>query len=208
MIKAIIFDIGGVLIDVDIEYDKKMYHELLGFSGIDDLLDPCHQRGIYSDLEEGKIGADEFRRYILSHSRLGSTPDDVDRCVAALLKEMPPYKAELLTELSRHYEVCILSNNNEISIKYCHDIFTRAGLDWQKVISREYLSFKMKLLKPDPRIYTAVLRDIGLPPEEILFIDDAADNVQVASEMGIRAVLFGSGQDLRDVVRKALEEMD
>ena len=89
MIKGIIFDIGGVLIDVDVERDKKVYEEVLGYTKIDELLDPCHQKGIYSDLEEGKVSDDEFRQYILKDSRPGSTPEDVDRCVGALLVGMP-----------------------------------------------------------------------------------------------------------------------
>ena len=50
-IKAIIFDLGGVLVDLDIEDCKSSFKSLLGYYGIDDIIDPCHQRGIYGDLE-------------------------------------------------------------------------------------------------------------------------------------------------------------
>ena len=85
MIKAIIFDMGGVLVDLDIEDCKRAFKEYLGYDKIDELIDPCHQKGIYGDLEEGKITGDEFRRLVLEESRPGSAAEDVDRAMWHIL---------------------------------------------------------------------------------------------------------------------------
>lgn len=205
MIRAIIFDIGGVLIDVDVEYDKQVYRDVLGYDKIDEILDACHQKGVYSDFEEGKISDDDFRQYILKDSKPGSRPEDVDRCMSELLRGMPAKKAELLTELSADYDIFFLSNNNGISMKYCHKIMEEAGLDVAKVIKKEFLSYQMKMLKPGLEIYRKVVEEVGRPAREILFIDDAESNVKAASQVGINAVHYKPGDDLRAIVNKVLE---
>ena len=50
--KAVIFDMGGVLVDLDIEGCKAAFKSSLGYSNIDNIIDACHQKGIYGDLEE------------------------------------------------------------------------------------------------------------------------------------------------------------
>ena len=71
-IKAIVFDAGGVLLNLNLEACKTAFKDILGYYKIDELLDPCHQKGIYGDMEEGKITADEFRTQVLAESRPGS----------------------------------------------------------------------------------------------------------------------------------------
>lgn len=66
--KAIIFDMGGVLVDLDMDGCRNAFKSLLGYHKIDELLDPCHQKGIIGELEEGMLTADEFRSIVLSES--------------------------------------------------------------------------------------------------------------------------------------------
>lgn len=73
-IKAIVFDAGGVLLDLDLERCKSAFKEKLEYNRIDELLDACHQKGIYGDMEEGKISADEFRAVLDS---IGLEPGEV-----------------------------------------------------------------------------------------------------------------------------------
>ena len=80
MIKGIIFDMGGVLIDLDYERCATAY-ESLGFKDIRNYLDPCHQKGIYGDMESGKVSEDEFYDFVLSKFRPGCRRADVDACM-------------------------------------------------------------------------------------------------------------------------------
>lgn len=221
MIKAIIFDLGGVLIDLDLERCRKAFAEDVGYRKIDELLDAWHQKGFYSDLEEGKLSEDEFRRKIIEGSVSAGhsapcaesaqmsgpavSPDDVDHAMWALLTGIEPYKIDFLRELSGKYDLYLLSNNNGISMVRCRQIFEEAGLPMEKVFRKQYLSYEMKMLKPSPKIYRAVIDDIGLSPDEMLFIDDSVSNVAAAASLGIHAVQYVPGTDLRAAVNAGLE---
>lgn len=208
MIKAILLDLGGVLIDLDLAACRKAFIEILGFNKIDELLDPCHQKGIYSDLEEGKISVDEFRALVIKDSKPGSDPMDVDRCMEALLSGMDPAKVPFLVELADRYEVYALTNNNPIAMRRFHEIYEENGLDYRKVFRHEFISSEMKLLKPDLRIFRQAVEGMGLEASEILFVDDSQSNVDAAASIGLNSVRYVPGADLRETIETALRNLD
>ena len=207
MIKAIVFDLGGVLIDLDIERCKKAFREDLGYSDIDEILDACHQKGFYSDLEEGKISEDEFRSLILAQSRPDAGAEDVDRAMWALLTGVEPYKIGLLRELAGRYDLYLLSNNNSISMCRCREIFSDAGLPMDEAFKALFISYQMKMLKPSPAIYGSMIASLGLRPEEILFIDDSEANVKAASKAGINTLPYVPGTDLAAAIHRSLSAL-
>ena len=71
MVKAIVFDLGGVLIDLDFDRSVRAFREILGYEKITEILDLYHQKGIYGEMEGGQITADEFRAEVLKDSRPG-----------------------------------------------------------------------------------------------------------------------------------------
>ena len=133
MIRAIVFDLGGVLIDLDFDNCVRSFREILGYERITEILDLSHQKGIYGDMEAGLLSADEFRAAVLADSRPGCVPADVDRAMAGLLTGMDPAKVPLLERLAEKYPVYGLSNNNEISTARMHEIYEESGLDWRRV---------------------------------------------------------------------------
>jgi putative hydrolase of the HAD superfamily len=204
MPKAIVFDLGGVLIDLDFDRCVRAFREVLGYERITELLDLSHQKGIYGDMEAGLITADQFRAEVLRESRPGCVPADVDRAMAGLLTGMDPAKVPLLEDLSARYPLYGLTNNNEISVQRMHDIYEENGLDWRRVFRKEFISCRMKLMKPSREIFDAAAADIGLPPEEILFIDDSQRNVDGALASGWKAVLYKQGTDLGACIERNL----
>ena len=140
MTKAIVFDLGGVLVDLDMDACRRAFREDLGFARISEILDPCHQKGIFMEMEAGRISADEFRAAVLAESRPGAVPEDIDRCISALLVRMDAYKVTLLERLATRYDLYILSNNNPISMPLCNAMMAKAGLDWQRVFKEEFVS--------------------------------------------------------------------
>ena len=91
---------GGVLIDLDLEACKDAFKKNLGFQGIDDIIDACHQKGIWGEMEEGRITADQFRQTILAGSIESAVPQDVDDAVGTILVGIPEYKVALLKRLA------------------------------------------------------------------------------------------------------------
>lgn len=205
-IKAIIFDMGGVLVDLDIEDCKRAFKEYLGYEKIDELIDPCHQKGIYGDLEEGKLSGDEFRKLVLAESRPGSVAEDVDRAMWHILTGIEPYKAQLLKRLSESYELYLLSNNNEVCLPRSRAMFAEAGTPMETLFKKCFYSFEMKALKPSEAFYKAVVAEIGLPAEQMFFIDDSQKNVDGAIAAGLPAVYYEPGTDLVKLLEGVLEE--
>ena len=204
-IKAIIFDMGGVLVDLDIEDCKRAFKEYLGYEKIDELIDPCHQKGIYGDLEEGKLSGDEFRKLVLAESRPGSVAEDVDRAMWHILTGIEPYKAQLLKRLSESYDLYLLSNNNEVCLPRSRAMFAEAGTPMETLFKKCFYSFEMKALKPSEAFYKAVVAEIGLPAEQMFFIDDSQKNVDGAIAAGLPAVYYQPGTDLETLIEKTLE---
>lgn len=206
--KALIFDMGGVLVDLDIEDCKRAFKEDLGFYRIDEIIDPCHQKGIYGDLEEGVISPEEFRKAVLAESRPGACPEDVDKAMWHILTGIEPYKVEMLKKLAQSYDLYMLSNNNAICLPRSRRIFAEAGIPLEDIFRKCYFSFEMRALKPSEAFYKAVMEDIGTEPENMLFVDDSQKNVDGAVAAGLPAVYYEPGTDLEVLLDKVLEGND
>lgn len=205
--KAIIFDMGGVLIDLDIKACRQGFIDDLGFTGIDEILDPCHQKGILGDMEAGAATADEFREYVLAGSAPGHSPEDVDKALWKILLDIAPEKVSLLKRLSEKYDIYMLSNNNPVCLPKAAEIFAQAGFDMYLNFRKCYISYQMKTIKPSPEFYRAVMEDIGLPAEEMLFVDDSQSNVDGALAVGLPSVYYERGSDLGELLARTLNDV-
>ncbi len=206
MKKAIIFDMGGVLVDLDLEDCRRAFKEDLGFYGIDDILDACHQKGIYGELEEGVLSAEDFRAAVLSGSRPDARPEEVDKAMWHILVGIAPYKAELLKKMSEKYDLYLLSNNNSICLPCSAGMFRDAGIPLDVIFRKCFYSFEMKTLKPAPEFYEAVMESIGIPPAQMLFVDDSIKNVEGAEAVGLPAVYYQPGTDLSALMAEVLSD--
>ena len=197
MPKAIVFDIGGVLIGLNMGRCIEAFRSGLGFERITQLLDPCHQKGIYGELEGGRLSEQHFKDLVIAESRPGTKPEHVEWAMGELLDwKMDPRSVQAVKNLAGRYPLYLLTNNNPISIRLCHRIFNNNGIDPETVFKEEFISSDLKMLKPDPEFYRYAIRKIGLEPQEILFIDDNKANVDGARALGIDARQYIPGTDL------------
>ena len=197
---------GGVLVDLDMEGCKDAFKRLLGYYKIDELLDPCHQKGIIGDLEEGMLTAEEFRSIVLSESAPGSVPENVDKAFYAILHSISDYKGELLRRLYESYDLYMLSNNNPITMVRAYELFEEAGAPIDRMFRKCFLSCEMKALKPSEKFYKAVIEQIGIPADQMLFIDDSKANVDGAVAAGLPAVHYVPGSDLSALLAEVLDD--
>ena len=204
MIKAIFFDMGGVLLPLYLDRCVEAYRTIAGFKDIGEYLDPCHQRGFFLDNEIGRYDRDGFIAECLKHCPPGTTPDDIVRAHDQFFGTPDPDDVALVKELAQRYDVYLLSNNNALSMSLHRPNFARAGLPLDTSFKKMFLSHEMHLLKPEPEIYRRAIAESGCRPEECLFIDDSQKNIDGALAVGMRAVLLPAGASLRATVEANL----
>ncbi len=209
MIKAIFFDMGGVLLPLHMDRCIEAYREIAGFKDIDKYLDPCHQHGFYLDIEAGTMDLESFFTECLKHCAPGTTRETVLRCQKAFFGTPAPEDVALVKEIAGRYDIYMLSNNNPLSMLLHIPNFEQAGLPLDKSFKKLFFSHELRLLKPDPRIYLTAIRESGREAGECLFIDDSPRNVDGAIAVGMHAVLYRPGTDnLRTLITDTLKQLN
>lgn len=204
MIKAILFDMGGVIVNLDRPRCIESFKRMCGLDSIDSFLNIYHPQGTFQDMEGGAIGEQEFYRRILAECRPGTTVQQVRNAFWSLIGDIEPYKADFIKELSAKYDVYMLSNNNPLIVRRIRGLFRRAGLPMD-TFKGLFFSYKMKMLKPNPEIYREAVRQTGLKASECLFIDDSDINVKAAEAVGMKGLHYIQGTDLKAAITKTLE---
>ena len=198
-IRNIVFDLGGVLVDLDFKAAINGLQEA-GFANVKEQLMAFDRGGIFQKFEVGEITADEFRTAIRENSTVTLTDEEVDNLWNAMLLEIPREKLELILHLRGKYMVYLLSNTNSIHWDYvCKNAFNYRGFRVEDYFEETFLSYEMHLAKPDKAIFEKVLSDANLLAEETLFIDDSEANCKAAQEVGIHAHHYHVGDDLSKI---------
>ena len=198
-IRNIVFDLGGVLVDLDFKAAINGLQEA-GFANVKEQLLAFDRGGIFQKFEVGEITADEFRTAIRENSTVTLTDEEVDALWNAMLLEIPREKLELILHLRGKYMVYLLSNTNSIHWDYvCKNAFNYRGFRVEDYFEETFLSYEMHLAKPDKAIFEKVLSDANLLAEETLFIDDSEANCKAAQEVGIHAHHYHVGDDLSKI---------
>lgn len=199
-IRNIVFDIGGVIIDIDHRRTAQAFAEL----GIPDFItrySMTAQKPVFEQYELGQLSCEEFRRKVAAELPLKLTDEQFDSAWSALLAEPPPRRIELIRSLGERYRVFILSNTNRIHIgamnRKLMNNLRIPSLD--ALVERAYFSCELGMRKPNRDIYEHVLGDSQLNPSETLFIDDLLANVQTAQSLGYRVHHHADGRDLTEI---------
>jgi putative hydrolase of the HAD superfamily len=189
--KNIIFDFGGVLLDLAPERCKAAFRAL-GFNQIDRLLNLTHQQGILDDMERGLKTTEQFCDEIRRRIAAGGTtslPDDaaIISSWGEMADGIPAYRLEYIADLKRRgYHVSALSNTNAVHWEIvCRPLFEHAGYIPESLFEHLWLSYRMHSVKPEPEIFRRLLAESGYRPEETLFVDDAPANCRAAEAFGI-----------------------
>lgn len=204
-IKNIVFDLGGVLIELDHTRPILRFKEI-GVEDADRLLDPYEQKGVFLEVENGKISADEFCRRLREHTGKELTYEQIKYAWLGFIVDTPQYKLDYLLELRKKYNVYLLSNTNPIIQEGWArtNQFTPAGRPIGAYFDKMYTSYEVGVTKPDRRIFEYMIRDSGLLPSETLFVDDGKKNIEVARELGFETYQPANGEDWREAINQCL----
>lgn len=195
-IKNLIFDFGGVLVNLDKTACRKAYEEL-GIESIhESVLDDYRQKELYMQFESGNISAASFRASIRRLSDQTLTDEQIDQAWIAMLADIPSYKLDWLLRLRETYHMLLLSNTNSIHWQWAErHLFTYKGHQVDDFFDRIYLSYEVHMQKPDIEIYKYVLNDSVIAAGETFFIDDSPANCKAAESIGIHTYCCPAGSD-------------
>lgn len=188
-LKNIIFDLGGVILNIDSRLTVEAFKQL-GLSDFEIKFSSAKQTTIFDDLETGKISPDEFYSFIRKRAGVYLPDSAIEKAWNAMLLDLPEERLDLLEKLKKNYRTFLLSNTNKIHIRaFSVYLQKRFGVkNLSHLFEKEYYSYQIKLRKPDKAVFTYVLNENNLAPEETLFIDDSLQHINSAMSAGIHAI--------------------
>jgi len=199
-IKNIIFDLGGVIININLNKTTQAFADLTGRS-FQEIQDGINRLKVYYKYEVGELNDTQFRNLIRECINTDLPDDKIDLAWNALLEDIPQERVRLIEKLRHKYRIFILSNTNHIHYQEVENILQRdAGVSsFSNIFEKVYLSWEMKLCKPFREIYEFVLKDAELSPSETLFIDDNLHNIEAASQLGIKGIHLQPPSTILDI---------
>lgn len=186
-IKNIIFDFGGVILNIHHKRVENAFKDL-GLTNFEELFNQAQQSSLFQDLEKGTITDAFFRNSIRELTGLVVSDEVLDETWNQIIGDYPPHRIELLKRIQSNYKTYILSNTNAIHYrKYIHQFKEEYGFDFVSLFTNTYWSFQFGKRKPDADPFLHMLDVENIKPEETLFFDDSIQNIIVARKLNIFA---------------------
>ena len=189
-VKNLIFDLGGVIIDLSVAKTVQGFERLTGLSP-EEIRRAYQTQPVFFNYEKGQISSEEFRNGLRSLFSIDSSNEELDHCWNAMLVHLPKHKLELLEKLKADFNVFLLSNTNDIHLEYVnrHMVDPIApGRMLDSFFHKSFYSHHVRMRKPDAEIFEFVLNENNLDPAETIFMDDMTANIQGAASLGIRTI--------------------
>lgn len=191
-IKNLIFDLGGVVIDLDLSATFSAFAKLSGSTLEQTIL---HQNlPFFMQYEKGLITSSEFRDQFRALIDAPLTDESIDVAWSAMLKDIPAERILLIEELKPYFNMVVLSNTNEIHIQEFNKILSSESThnSLHSLFDQVYFSYEVGMRKPDANIFEYVLKNEGWKADETLLLDDTIENLETASSLGIQVVQITS----------------
>jgi len=203
IIKYIVFDFGGVLLDIDYQRTYDALSRLLNLSFEPDLL-PDDVKKVLIDYETGHLQTESFIWNIQRWNKSNNTPlpDEIISAWNAMLIGWNPDKFAFLMALKEKYSLYLLSNTNELHLNWVYnnlrDNHNIIDFDY-RFFTKTYYSHQIGMRKPNEDIFNFVIQDKKLNPSEILFIDDIEANVEGGKSAGWQTYHHDPTEDLINI---------
>lgn len=182
-ISAIIFDLGGVILNIDQEKTLRAFRRL----GLE-LEDVHSEMPIFNEFETGRLSVEEFRLILKTKLHGQISDEQIDAAWNAMILDLPKDRLEIIRKLRKQVKVYLLSNTNALhmqefykTLEHTHGVET-----WNNLFDTIFYSYQIGLRKPDTACYRYICRLINLAPEQCLFIDDSKVNIRGAEAAGLK----------------------
>ena len=195
-IKHILFDLGGVLLNIDYDLTESAF-KALGLKDFEEIYTQSAQEGLFDDFEKGLLSKEEFIDKVSVKFDSNPGNDAIEKAWNAMLLDFPSERIEMLKTLRNTYNLFLLSNTNEIQFNAFKSIFAEShDMQFDSLFNRTYFSHLINMRKPDPEIFQYVIDGQRLNKTELLFIDDSEQHIVSASQLGINTVFVEKGDDI------------
>ncbi len=205
MIKNIIFDLGNVLIDLDIDRTWQSMRHYFG-DNLNERLKKLYPEGdLWIDYEVGKIDEQTFFDTLRKASDTPLSIRQLKEAWNAMLLTINPLRFDMLARLQQKYNLYILSNTNTTHVDFV-DGYLRTTYGFsiqefeQRYFAKVYYSHVINLRKPNVSIYEYVIKDAQLNPAETLFIDDIPANTEGGKKAGLQTLTHVVGAEIVEVL--------
>lgn len=187
IIKAIIFDMVGVLLFV-----KKNYLPIT-----EDEINALNIEKLYNHADDKKLLAD-------IKDKLNLDKISLEKALECIPKKFEKYDAlwKLLPNLRKNYDLAIINNGNALAMKYWHKYFNYSVFNFFINSAEEGIK------KPDPRIYLLTCQKLGVSPKDCLFMDDTLENITAAKTLGMTTVWWNKDNPREENLDQFLELID
>lgn len=187
-IKNIIFDLGGVVLNLDQGRTLRAFKRL----GID-LDEINHEDPVFIDYELGRTSEEIFLQTMHTYLKGNASKDQIKDAWNAMLLDLPQERVNFLMALKKRYRIFLLSNTNHTHMEA---IYREHGIEvFNTLFERCFLSYKMGTRKPIPACYTQVVSELGIEASETVFIDDSPINIKGAAQAGLHTILANEPVD-------------
>jgi len=202
-IKNIIFDLGGVIINLDIPRTIAAFNQLSP-KPFESIYTQLQQTPVFDLFDKGLVSEQEFLNALKVAIDADIDNDELLTAWNAMLLDFPKNRLELLTTLNSKYRLFLLSNTNETHIREFERTLQQSQgyQNLEPFFEKVYYSCRMGMRKPDTEIFEAVLKENQLVPEETIFIDDTIHHVEGALKAGIQAHLLPKHKEVGELIRE------
>ncbi|MGL4597894.1 MAG: HAD family hydrolase [Bacteroidia bacterium] len=202
-VRNIIFDLGGVLLNLDYTLTSKAFIAL-GMRDFDAIYTQAKQVGWFDAFDKGELTAEEFRNLLRTHLPENTSDLSIDLAWNAMLLDLPRKRLDMLRVLGKDYRIFLLSNTNEIHVAaFSNYLQTTYGIsDFSDYFERWYYSCRMGMRKPDAEIFQHVLTENKLLAAETLFIDDSIQHIAGAKSIGLQTLFLPAGEEIDLLLKK------
>lgn len=205
-IKHIIFDLGGVLLNIDYARTEQAFSEL-GFDKFSSSYSQAEQVELFNAFEKGEISETDFVESLKVNLPAGTSDEAIINAWNAMLLTFPLRRLQILQQLQLHYDIVLLSNTNSIHEKAFSKLlrevcgFQNIGVFFDKV----FMSHHIGMRKPDVATFNFVLEQTGFDPQYTLFLDDSLQHIEGAKLAGIQTIWMEPGMTIEETIFKPKE---
>ena len=194
-IKAIIFDLGAVILNINYQNTIDAFSKL-GVKNTSTFYSKKTQHNLFNQIETGDITTEKFLAELQKETNNAST-NQVSEAWNAMLLDLPENRLTLIQSLKKEYSIYLLSNTNTIHI----DAFKKklGKVKWVKfcnLFDKMYLSHELGLRKPNAAIFKYILKEQNLQAHEVFFIDDSTEHIEGANKLGIKTHHLKNGEEI------------